>query len=541
MNAKPKNNKDNKEKEKERKTEPEVNDIKSRLRRNPNKTKPLYLEEYPDKITKAKENEVAPSEKDICRKILDIIKKDEKSNLFRQPAIRAFAEKEEKDYYKQQIKEPRDLGNITKRLKSSKYTTKEFHDDLELCWSNAILFNETNTEAYKNAEYLKDLCDKLYKEYRLLDIINKEKEKEKDNDKDENKESEGGNNIVQNDENKNNNENNIENIENNDININNNEINEEVNDEKNNNTNKTNNKIIGKKRKRNDDISEINETKEKKVERKREINTRYGFLDIKNKFIINHPILTCPNDIPKLVRRTVFRPKRKAKKIDKSINTRNKNHSHHTNMQHISYYHKDKRLEINEKDYPRKIEFEWVEFLHYNKFANNNNKIKQQKEKDDVEIDISNSQSEQIQNNKMKENNDNGITNNNESLYDDIKIENEEMAKFDINFNAENVYDLDAKKETSKKGIKGIDKNNYLNNQYNLYNIGNIKTNTNETNYINPRNNKKNDKNFAIKNEIAKYFDKLSDNIMIELLVYIENIRPQSIKELANDTIYINM
>ena len=44
-----------------------------------------------------------------------------------------------------------------------------------------------------------------------------------------------------------------------------------------------------------------------------------------------------------------------------------------------------------------------------------------------------------------------------------------------------------------------------------------------------------------VSNDIAKYFDRLTDNNMIELLVYIENIRPQSIKELENDTIYINM
>ena len=41
--------------------------------------------------------------------------------------------------------------------------------------------------------------------------------------------------------------------------------------------------------------------------------------------------------------------------------------------------------------------------------------------------------------------------------------------------------------------------------------------------------------------EIAKYFDNLSDSNMIELLVYIENIRPQSIRILDNDTIYIDM
>ena len=119
------NNKDNMEKEEEKKNEVETNDIRSRLRKNPNKTKPLYLDDYNDKKNKRKESQgLAPDGKDICRTILEIIKKDEKSSLFRQPAIRAFSDKEDREYYRQQIKEPRDLGNITKKLKSAKYTAK---------------------------------------------------------------------------------------------------------------------------------------------------------------------------------------------------------------------------------------------------------------------------------------------------------------------------------------------------------------------------------------------------------------------------------
>ena len=39
---------------------------------------------------------------------------------------------------------------------------------------------------------------------------------------------------------------------------------------------------------------------------------------------------------------------------------------------------------------------------------------------------------------------------------------------------------------------------------------------------------------------MAKYFDKLDDDKMIEVLKGIENIRPQSIKMLSNDSAYIN-
>jgi hypothetical protein len=143
------NNKANIEKDEEKRTDVETNDIRSRLRKNPNKTKPLYTDEYIDKKNRKKESQtMQANEKEICRTILDILKKDEKSALFRQPAIKAFTDKEDRDYYKQQIKEPRDLGNITKKLKSTKYSAKEFYEDVELCRSNAQLFKPKDITSY---------------------------------------------------------------------------------------------------------------------------------------------------------------------------------------------------------------------------------------------------------------------------------------------------------------------------------------------------------------------------------------------------------
>ena len=51
----------------------------------------------------------------------------------------------------------------------------------------------------------------------------------------------------------------------------------------------------------------------------------------------------------------------------------------------------------------------------------------------------------------------------------------------------------------------------------------------------------KEDKKMQLRVEIARYLDNLTDSNMIELLVFIENIRPQSIRILDNDTIYIDM
>ena len=170
------------------KTGEEENDIRSRLRKNPNKTKLLYTDDFNAPKSKKKNDNSSMGEKDICRSILEIIKKDEKSALFRQPAIRAFIDPEDKEYYKRQIKEPRDLGYITKKLRLNDYTPKNFYDDLELCWSNAILFNENNTEAYQYAIYLKGMAHKLHKEKGLIDILNKGKESKKEKEKDNNKE-----------------------------------------------------------------------------------------------------------------------------------------------------------------------------------------------------------------------------------------------------------------------------------------------------------------------------------------------------------------
>ena len=50
-----------------------------------------------------------------------------------------------------------------------------------------------------------------------------------------------------------------------------------------------------------------------------------------------------------------------------------------------------------------------------------------------------------------------------------------------------------------------------------------------------------NEKNMELRIEVSRYFDNLTDSNMIDLLVYIENIRPQSIRILENDTIYIDM
>ena len=158
------------------------NDIKNRLRKNDNKKKLSTSDENNQKKSKKLSDSYW---RKPCKEILEILKKDEKSALFRHPAVRSFEKPEDKEYYKNKIKEPRDLGLITKKLKKENYSPKDFRNDIELCWSNALEFNESDTEVYSFALYLKELADKLFKEKDFDDLIeryNNEKENKSNND-----------------------------------------------------------------------------------------------------------------------------------------------------------------------------------------------------------------------------------------------------------------------------------------------------------------------------------------------------------------------
>jgi len=585
-------NKSNIEKDEEKRNDIEANDIRSRLRKNPNKTKPLYSDEYTDKKNK-KKAVFPPNEKEICKTILDILKKDEKSTLFRQPAIKAFTDKEDRDYYRQQIKEPRDLGNISKKLKSSKYSSKEFYEDVELCWSNAQSFNDIETEAYKNSVYMKDLSNKLYKEYGLLDIINKKENNTiSDNITENNDNNEIIDNTTDNNENKNG------------------KVHDNDNDSNKTNSNILNNneakiKKVGRKRKRYNDINDNwadNDKTLKKFGKKGVNNDHEGknsiasnssrtirstIFDIKQKFIVNHPIVTNPDEI-EIILKSMKSNKGNINKRNNITNLFKKNnsrkskktHFHHKKKQHLGHLKnlekiKNKKFDekYNNKEIIRSINYEWNEIMRFNKsiyyyINNKNDNLKEKINDEDMKININNNyKSNNSQNDKENNNSnnhnmfnvynylDNNIIIDNQknniinlnlnlNLEKSIKEENEDMTKFDYNCNAEHTLDLEAMNENRRKSylkqsMESSDMNR-INSQYSSYN-NNLEQNY--QNYLGRRNNSRKamDKNFKLRNEVAKYLDKLSDNNMIELLVFIENIRPQSIKELANDTIYINM
>ena len=562
------NTKSNIEKDEEKRNDIEANDIRSRLRKNPNKTKPLYADEYTDKKNKKKVI-FPPNEKEICRTILDILKKDEKSTLFRQPAIKAFTDKEDRDYYKQQIKEPRDLGNISKKLKSSKYSSKEFYEDIELCWSNAQSFNDIETEAYKNSVYMKDLSNKLYIEYGLLDIINK---KENNNISENITENNDNNEIIDNtsENNENNNGNDNDNDNDNDSNKTNIKII---------NNNETKNKKVGRKRKRYNDINDNlidNDKVVKKIGKKTVNNDLEGknsmasnssrtirstIFDIKNKFKVTHPIVSNPDEIEILLNNMNSNKGNTNKRnnitnIFNNSKKKKKTHYHHKKKQHLGHLknmekiNSKKLYKNNNTEIIRKINYEWNEIMRFNEsinycINNKNDNLKEKINDEEMKISINNNYNRNNSLNDKENNNlniynifnihnylDNNIINDNQksnkinfnlnlNLEKPNKAENEDMIKFDYNCNAENVLDLEAMMENRRKSSlrqsmqsSDINRNN---NQYSSYN------NNFEKNYLGNRNNtrKTMDKNFKLRNEVAKYLDKLSDNNMIELLVFI--------------------
>ena len=594
------------------------NDIKNRLRKNINKKKVSNS----DDLAQKKIKKVSGSYwREPCKEILETLKKDEKAALFRHPAVRSFAKQEDKEFYKEQIKEPRDLGTITKKLKYENYTPKDFRNDIELCWSNALTFNESDTEVYHYAEYLKELSDKLFKEKgfeEILEKYNNEKENNNMDDKD----------MITNDNtNNSNNNSNDSNHTGDKLNLNESGLLENGLKEKNgdnddndndsdkdkkkekkrkdssdtNSSNKSNkdeesfnesetkkhhhhhHKMTGKKRRRHrhkdkekdKDKSKEEKNGEEKKEKKRgrkrrkldnddiiKISKRkINFEDLKKKYPINYPVIASPEEIEKMAKKN---GKNKIKKMVKLNNT-NKNHDNHhkTERKRRGRNANNNSSNINSVDKTKKrtYKFDW-EFLE---------KGEEQKV-DFILID-------------------------NKNYFERRKIENEQMANYDINCNSDIIQVTHRHRNTNatqniNNNINGISeniqqkkkneitKNKNINNSINTNlnnsnnNISNVSINNNdneinkeisnieivqksnnvsmdnsinEIKMINEINNavkivdKTYDKSMELRIEIAKNFDNLTDSNMIDLLVYIENIRPQAIRILENDTIYIDM
>lgn len=603
------------------------NDIKSRLRKNPNKTKNLYTDEQNPKKNKKNSDSYW---KDICREIVEVLKEDERSDLFRHPAVNSFSTKEDKDLYKQRIKEPRDLGTILKKLKSDNYSPKEFCEDIELCWSNAISFNQVQTEAYQCALALRKVTNNLYKEKGMDDIIekyNNEKENNKDKDSGEEKDP----NTNDNTNNSNNNTNDSNNI-NDKLNLNesigenntNKDKNAKEDDKDSNMSNKSNkgdesydesevkkHKLTGKKRHRHkhkedkkekkhhhdkDNDEDKKEKKEKDKDknndkkrgrRRKKIDNdniikiskrKINFDDLIKKYPINFPVILAPEDINKMA---IKKGKNKIKKMIKLNHTtknkdknHEKNHNNHDIVQPKPEVHKKRgrppavnivenfeKPEINNKKI--KYTFDW-EFIKNNKFVSDNKKLEAQlnDEEEKYEPERRKIENEQMANYDTNCNEDNiPVKNNNKhkTNYQNSNINGIEIAqkkkKNDGNKNkgnniSNNISNINDNVVIKEVHINNNDNNTSTDNENKQQNNIEITANDLSVKEIQLLTNGNNsvkvvekgiDKNLDLRIEIARYFDTLNDSNFIDLLVYIENIRPQSIRLLENDTIYIDM
>ena len=606
-------------------------DIKNQLRKNHNKKKV----NHEDDISRKKSKKLTGSYwRDPCKEILEILKKDEKAALFRHPAIRSFASKRDKEIYKEQIKEPRDLGTITKKLKNENYTPKDFKNDIELCWSNAIAFNEDDTDVYKYALYLKELSDKLFKEKSfevLLEKYNNEKDKETSNSITEEKDT----NINDNTNNSNNNTNDSNNtvdklnlnesgLMENGIKEKNRENNEEkdskeekdakkdkkrkdslrsnssnksVKDDESDNGNEHkkhhHHKMTGKKRHRHhhkdkekgkEKIKEDNneeEKKEKKRGRRKKIDNdniikiskkKINFDDIKKKYPINYPVIISPEEIEKMAQK---KGKNKIKKMIKLNNT-NKNHENH----HRSENHKRRgRIANNNKTNNNIIKNEEIEKNVTYKFDWEFPGKENEPQIDSILIDNKYIDKRAIENEKMgnydincnsdntpniyrrhhKINNNNNNPSTNHSIINGIteihpkKKKNDLSKNKTINNNSINIINNNTNNSNNTNNISihsnesDANKNNNIEIVQKSNNVS-IDNSINEIKMVPEVNNnavkiveKINEKNMELRIEVSRYFDNLTDSNMIDLLVYIENIRPQSIRILENDTIYIDM
>ena len=81
------------------------------------------------------------------------------------PFLQKVSKREAPDYY-DVIKEPMDLGTMSKKLKSSAYVSKaEFQRDLDLIWSNCLYYNSDPNSVYRvHANKMREKAEELMKQ-----------------------------------------------------------------------------------------------------------------------------------------------------------------------------------------------------------------------------------------------------------------------------------------------------------------------------------------------------------------------------------------
>lgn len=163
-------NKETSEKEPALKSE-----IKYNLRKNPQKTKPLFSST--SKKEKNNKSNISNEDYKILESIINKIKKHECAIYFQRPAVKDIKEKKYKKMYLRSIKHPMDLSIIRRRFNKKKYLNiQQIYDDISLIWDNAQYFNCNSSDVYKDAEFMRDFTNDLFKKKKIeVNFIEKPK------------------------------------------------------------------------------------------------------------------------------------------------------------------------------------------------------------------------------------------------------------------------------------------------------------------------------------------------------------------------------
>ena len=163
-------NKDNPEKVSDIKSE-----VKYNLRKNPQKTKPMFSSN--SKKETDKKSNISNEDYKILETIINKIKKHEHAIYFQRAAVKDIKEKKYRKMYLKSVKHPMDLSVVRRRFNKKKYLNiQQIYDDISLIWDNAQFFNCNGSDVYKDAEIMRDYTNDLFKKKKIeVNFIEKQK------------------------------------------------------------------------------------------------------------------------------------------------------------------------------------------------------------------------------------------------------------------------------------------------------------------------------------------------------------------------------
>jgi len=120
------------------------------------------VKEEEDDATKNKNQELH----DKYRAILSVLKSSDAQGIFAHPV-----NPDEIPGYKEAIQEPMDFSTIEDRIAKLKYpSSKDFESDINLVFSNAMVFNPEDSKYYQEAERLAMMVSDLFKTHGLKTV-----------------------------------------------------------------------------------------------------------------------------------------------------------------------------------------------------------------------------------------------------------------------------------------------------------------------------------------------------------------------------------